>query len=190
MSIFKRARTADARRRGWSHRHLESMSGCGTKDGVNCFDLCHYSIGMKKVGVPMALHATKFGKDAGLPRGGCLQCPKRSAWTLRAVPGPTPATATERILAVTLRALPSQNRTRGLRERPINIDSETICSLDERMAYSAESLEATVDAENTVNALPERNALGASAGRLSKYQAVRLLTSSNTAPCLIGSNRA
>ena len=87
-------------------------------------------------------------------------------------------------------ALPSQNQTRELRERPINIDSETICRLDERMAYSAECPEATVDAENTVNALLECKALGANAGRLSKYQAVCLVTSSNTAPCLIRSNSA
>ena len=87
-------------------------------------------------------------------------------------------------------ALPSQNQTRELRERPINIDSGTICRLDERMAYSAECPEATVDAENTVNALLECKALGANAGRLSKYQAVCLVTSSNTAPCLIRSNSA
>ena len=43
----------------------------------------------------MGLRPTKGNEDAGLPRGDCLRCPKRSAmrfqlvrqWTLRAVPG-------------------------------------------------------------------------------------------------------
>ena len=43
----------------------------------------------------MALQATTSGEDADLPSGDCLQCPKRSAWTLRAVPGPTAASSTE-----------------------------------------------------------------------------------------------